>query len=72
MGDHADDAVDRDFNHTYGGHDWFGDDYGDHRIKRGKKEHDPNCTGQLVTRVNSHTGQTFLGCSNFPKCKYSE
>lgn len=72
MGDHANDAVDGAFQNTYGGHDWHDkEDPYPHRIQR-RKEHDPECTGQLVSRVNSNTGQTFLGCSRFPKCKYSE
>jgi hypothetical protein len=31
----------------------------------------PGCGGKLVTRTNSSTGQHFLGCSNFPKCRFS-
>lgn len=26
----------------------------------------------LVVRVNKQTGEKFLGCPNFPKCKHSE
>lgn len=29
----------------------------------------PRCGGALVQRVNRSTGQRFLGCSNFPKCR---
>jgi len=31
----------------------------------------PRCKGVLVRRVNSHTKCGFLGCENFPKCRYS-
>lgn len=32
----------------------------------------PNCSeGELVVRRNSHTGAQFIGCSNFPQCRYS-
>ena len=30
----------------------------------------PNCNGYLVVRC-SKSGRKFLGCSNFPKCKYT-
>lgn len=29
------------------------------------------CGSPLVKRVNSYTGEEFLGCSAFPKCRYS-
>ena len=27
---------------------------------------------RLIVRQNSHTLDYFLGCSNYPKCKYTE
>ena len=30
----------------------------------------PSCTGKLVRRRNTKTGNPFLGCSNYPKCTY--
>ncbi|GAB2680682.1 restriction endonuclease [Aliiglaciecola aliphaticivorans] len=33
----------------------------------------PKCNSQLVTRTakkGTHTGKQFLGCSNFPRCRY--
>lgn len=30
-----------------------------------------HCEGKEVIRTNSKTGQNFVGCSNFPKCKHS-
>lgn len=32
----------------------------------------PKCNGKLVIRVNSKTEEKFLGCSNYPKCKYTQ
>ena len=32
----------------------------------------PRCGGALVQRINSRTGQRFLGCSSFPKCRGTE
>ncbi len=31
----------------------------------------PECSGRIVKRTNSHTGVGFLGCSRFPKCRFS-
>jgi ssDNA-binding Zn-finger/Zn-ribbon topoisomerase 1 len=31
-----------------------------------------NCDGYIVERINKNTKQKFLGCSNFPKCKFSK
>jgi hypothetical protein len=31
----------------------------------------PRCRGVLVERVVKKTGATFLGCENFPKCRYT-
>ena len=31
----------------------------------------PICSGHLRERVNKHTQNVFLGCSNFPRCKKS-
>jgi ssDNA-binding Zn-finger/Zn-ribbon topoisomerase 1 len=30
------------------------------------------CGGKLVRRKNRATGETFLGCSNYPKCKFTQ
>jgi len=32
----------------------------------------PYCNGRLVIRTNRNTGQKFIGCENYPKCKYTE
>lgn len=33
----------------------------------------PKCsTGKLVHRINKLTKERFLGCSNYPTCKYTE
>lgn len=35
----------------------------------------PKCSGELVERMakrGPNAGNTFLGCSNFPKCRYTE
>jgi ssDNA-binding Zn-finger/Zn-ribbon topoisomerase 1 len=33
----------------------------------------PDCTdGYLVERINSKTTNTFLGCSEWPDCKYTK
>jgi len=32
----------------------------------------PDCKGFLVIRVQKKTGRKFLGCSNYPRCDYSE
>ncbi len=29
----------------------------------------PKCSSAMVARANSRTGERFLGCSNFPKCR---
>ena len=31
----------------------------------------PKCGKELVKRVNSKTGVTFIGCSGFPACRFS-
>ena len=35
----------------------------------GGAEQCPRCGAELVTRINRRTGEQFLGCSRFPKCK---
>lgn len=30
------------------------------------------CGGRLVVRTNRGTEEQFLGCSNYPKCRYTE
>lgn len=32
----------------------------------------PQCGGKLVKRKNRSTGESFLGCDNYPKCKYTQ
>jgi ssDNA-binding Zn-finger/Zn-ribbon topoisomerase 1 len=33
----------------------------------------PQCsTGKLIKRKNSKTHDFFLGCTNYPKCKYTQ
>ena len=31
----------------------------------------PRCASTLVTRTNSKLGKQFIGCSQFPTCRYS-
>lgn len=31
----------------------------------------PNCKSSLVVKKNSYTGEVFLGCSKYPKCKFT-
>jgi len=33
---------------------------------------EPYCNGKLIRRVNSRTQEEFLGCTEFPKCKYTQ
>lgn len=35
------------------------------------KLHAKGCDGEEVVRTNKKTQAQFIGCSNFPKCKYS-
>jgi len=35
------------------------------------KMHVKNCTGHEVQRVNHKTEKKFMGCSNFPDCRWS-
>jgi len=30
------------------------------------------CDGKLIKRINKVTGEQFLGCTNYPKCKYTQ
>ena len=32
----------------------------------------PHCAQSLVVRANGETGEEFLGCSQYPACKYTE
>lgn len=32
----------------------------------------PYCEENLVVRVNRQTGKLFLGCMNYPDCKYTQ
>lgn len=42
-------------------------------VKHGKEDKRcPECSSPLVIRKNRKTGKEFLGCSSFPKCKYTE
>lgn len=36
-----------------------------------KKVHDPKCKGREIERLNRGTNESFIGCSEFPKCKYT-
>lgn len=76
MGEFADDALDRELD------DWIREDEdengNDHPYyvkvpapKVGDKCNKADCKGTLVERTNSTTGEKFLGCSAFPKCKRS-
>lgn len=35
------------------------------------KKHIKGCKGKEVVRVNKGTGEEFMGCTNYPKCKWS-
>ena len=78
MGDYADDAIDNGFFEMLNNESDLAqsfDDYdgGDKVIKRERMRAGkcPHCNKKLVRRTNSKTLQTFLGCPNFPKCKFS-
>jgi ssDNA-binding Zn-finger/Zn-ribbon topoisomerase 1 len=30
------------------------------------------CNGKLIKRKNKRTGLSFLGCTNFPRCRYTQ
>jgi len=30
------------------------------------------CKGKLIKRTNKRSGINFLGCTNFPKCNYTQ
>jgi ssDNA-binding Zn-finger/Zn-ribbon topoisomerase 1 len=32
----------------------------------------PKCTGKLIKRINKLTKQSFLGCTNYPECPYTQ
>jgi ssDNA-binding Zn-finger/Zn-ribbon topoisomerase 1 len=32
----------------------------------------PRCGSELTVRVNSYTGEEFLGCTRYPECKHTE
>ena len=66
MGEYADMSFDRDFGA------WEDDGYPTtpvYTVRAGDKCSRYGCGGTRVKRVNGKTGQEFLGCSNFPKCK---
>jgi len=31
-----------------------------------------HCNGRLVYRTNKNTNEKFIGCENFPTCRYTE
>ncbi len=33
---------------------------------------EPECHGTLIVRVNSHTGEEFMGCDRYPNCRHTE
>lgn len=43
----------------------------EHHLEKNSSRDCPKCNGHLVERV-SNVGNKFLGCSNFPKCRYTE
>ena len=66
MGEYADMSFDRDFGQ------WLDEGCPSievHHIKEGDKCSRMGCKGRLVRRTNGRTGQQFLGCSEFPKCR---
>ena len=32
----------------------------------------PKCENELIQRRNGRTGEYFLGCKSYPKCRYTE
>lgn len=64
MGDHADYAMSR------GCEDWKWSYDGGRRMPQEDGDR-CDCGGTLVIRINRITGVKFLGCSNFPKCRFS-
>ena len=32
----------------------------------------PDCNSQMVIRTNGYTGDRFLACSGFPRCRHTE
>jgi len=32
----------------------------------------PKCKGKLIYRINNTTHEKFLGCTNYPKCTYTQ
>jgi len=66
MGDYADMAFDRDFAR------WEDDGFPPTprvRVKAGDPCAKLGCPGIRVERTNRKTGERFLGCSEFPRCK---
>jgi ssDNA-binding Zn-finger/Zn-ribbon topoisomerase 1 len=41
-------------------------------VKLGTGERCEKCEGFLIERTNSQTKNTFLGCSEWPDCKYTK
>jgi uncharacterized paraquat-inducible protein A len=39
-----------------------------HRMER-QKSRCPRCGSTLIERTNSRTGESFMGCSNYPQCR---
>lgn len=33
---------------------------------------EPDCKGTLVIRTNGKTGEDFLGCDEYPRCRHTE
>lgn len=34
--------------------------------------HQPGCNSKLIKRKNKTDGSTFLGCTNYPECRYTQ
>ena len=41
------------------------------KIKENILNQCPRCKRKIVKRVNKSTGEFFIGCAGFPKCRYS-
>ena len=39
---------------------------------RRPQKHPHECPGKLVQRINAATGAKFIGCSRFPKCRWTQ
>ena len=67
MGDMADYLLEQA---DYFDEDWYQLDADDDG--RTRRLHAPGCKGHSVRRVNGATKTVFFGCSEFPRCRWSQ